>query len=55
MYTHAFAGMLKTREERGMDKGIFTYWTSPEAVFDWWIGQMKDEPDPNQLRLEDVL
>lgn len=55
MYTHAFAGMLKTRAEKRMDKGTFTYWTSPEAVFDWWIGKMKDGPDPNQLRMEDML
>ena len=55
MYTHAFEGMLQTRAEKGIDKKTFSYWTDADAVFRWWVGEMKTKIDPDQMKMEEVF
>jgi hypothetical protein len=32
---------------------LLTKWTSPEAVFGWWVNNIKEKKDDNQIKLFD--
>ena len=46
MYLIAFGRMLKRREERGH---ITDMWKTPEDVYNWWLGELKQKDNQPEL------
>ena len=49
LYIKTFDKMLKNR----LKDDLLIKWTSPEAVFDWWVNNQKNHDDKSQLKLFD--
>lgn len=53
-YIKAFARMLEERKKSGRidDDGM---WTTPQGVFDWWVGKTTDKPLSGQIDINELM